>query len=87
MPTTKKVTREEMVARHEDPDYDFFEGKGDDDIERVTVKGGSGRLPPISIRLSEPLLERLDRIAASEHRNRSNLIQHILWEYVMNRVR
>lgn len=37
---------------------------------------------PISIRLSAPLLERLDRLAEREHRKRSNLIQHILWEYV-----
>ncbi len=38
--------------------------------------------PPISIRLSPALLKRLDRIAEREHRKRSNLIQHILWEYV-----
>ena len=38
--------------------------------------------PPISVRLSAPLLERLDRIAEREHRKRGNLIQHILWEYV-----
>jgi CopG-like RHH_1 or ribbon-helix-helix domain, RHH_5 len=37
---------------------------------------------PISIRLSAPLIERLDRLAQREHRKRSNLIQHILWEYV-----
>jgi Ribbon-helix-helix protein, copG family len=37
---------------------------------------------PVSIRLSAPLLERLDRIAETQHRKRSNLIQHILWEYV-----
>ena len=37
---------------------------------------------PISIRLSAPLLERLDRLAQAEHRKRSTLIQHILWEYV-----
>ncbi len=39
-------------------------------------------LPPISVRLSAPLLERLDRIAVREHRKRGNLIQHALWEYV-----
>jgi hypothetical protein len=44
-------------------------------------KPGAGP-PPISIRLSRPLLEALDRIAEREHRKRSNLIQHILWEYV-----
>lgn len=37
---------------------------------------------PISIRLSAPLLERLERLAQAQHRKRSNLIQHILWEYV-----
>ena len=37
---------------------------------------------PTSLRLSAPLLERLDRIAELQHRKRSNLIQHILWEYV-----
>jgi hypothetical protein len=37
---------------------------------------------PVSIRFSAPLLERLDRLAQAQHRKRSNLIQHILWEYV-----
>jgi len=37
---------------------------------------------PISVRLSTPLIERLDRLAEGQHRKRSNLIQHILWEYV-----
>jgi hypothetical protein len=37
---------------------------------------------PTSLRLSAPLLERLDRLAELQHRERSNLIQHILWEYV-----
>lgn len=76
------MSREEMIKKFESPDYDAFAGKSEDEIEWVTVKGGGGG-PPISIRLSEPLLERLDRIAARQHRKRSNLIQHILWEYVM----
>jgi hypothetical protein len=38
--------------------------------------------PPTSIRLSAPLLERLDRLAAAQHRTRGNLIQHILWEHL-----
>ena len=37
----------------------------------------------ISIPLTPPLLERLDRMAEKQNRKRSNLIQHILWEYVM----
>jgi hypothetical protein len=48
--------------------------------ERVT--GQHSPSAPISVRLSAPLLERLDRLAAAEHRKRGNLIQHILWEYV-----
>jgi len=37
---------------------------------------------PTSLRLSAPLLEAIDRLAALEHRKRGNMIQHILWEYV-----
>lgn len=37
---------------------------------------------PFSVRLSAPLLERLERLAHQQHRKRGNLIQHILWEYV-----
>jgi len=37
---------------------------------------------PFSVRLSEPLLDRLDRLAAKDNRKRGNLIQHILWEYI-----
>ncbi len=52
-----------------------------DKAELVVGKRNAGP-PPISLRLSTPLLEALDRIARGEHRKRSNLIQHILWEYV-----
>lgn len=41
---------------------------------------------PFSVRLSAPLLERLDRIARRENRKRGNLIQHILWDYVRQHV-
>jgi hypothetical protein len=37
---------------------------------------------PISLRLSAPLLERIDKLADREGRSRSNLIQRILWGYV-----
>jgi predicted DNA binding CopG/RHH family protein len=40
---------------------------------------------PISLRLSTPLLERIDKLAGREGRSRSNLIQRILWEYVWGR--
>ena len=46
------------------------------------VRSAANPNPPTSLRLSAPLLERLDRIAERQHRRRSNLIQHILWEYV-----
>jgi len=39
---------------------------------------------PFSVRLSVPLLERLERLARQENRKRGNLIQHILWQYVQN---
>ena len=83
MPATKKkISREEMIKKFESPDYDPFEGKGESEIEWVRGRAGGVVPAPISVRLSEPLLERLDRIAAREHRKRSNLIQHILWEFV-----
>ncbi len=55
-----------------------------DKAELVVGKRNAGP-PPISLRLSTPLVEALDRIARSEDRKRSNLIQHILWEYVHER--
>lgn len=54
-----------------------------EDIEQAEiVHGGSHTNAPISIRLSAPLLEAIDRLAAGEHRKRGNMIQHILWEYI-----
>lgn len=67
------------------PEDAVLAGSHVDAIRRATrVQGppNSNPNPPISIRMSEPLVERLDRIAAEQHRKRSNLIQHILWEYV-----
>jgi hypothetical protein len=46
------------------------------------VRSAPSTNAPISIRLSAPLIERLERLAQDQHRKRSNLIQHILWEYV-----
>ncbi len=46
------------------------------------VRGAPYPNAPVSVRLSAPLLERLDRIAAAQHRKRGNLIQHVLWEFV-----
>lgn len=75
MRITKKMSREEMIKRHESGDYD-----NGGPWQVVTVKGSA--LSPISLRLSRPLLDALDRLAERQHRKRSNLIQHILWEYV-----
>jgi hypothetical protein len=50
--------------------------------ETEIVHGVAYPNSPISVRLSAPLLERLDRIAAAQHRKRGNLIQHALWEFV-----
>lgn len=51
------------------------------DIERAEVVRGSST-QPITFRASAPLLERLDALAAKEHRTRANLIQFILWSYI-----
>ncbi len=78
MPTDKKMSREEMIAIFESPDFDLEEA-GFVEVDpgpRITAP------PPISIRISPPLLEALDRDAKLQHRSRSNLITHILWEYV-----
>ena len=40
-----------------------------------------------SVRLSIPLLRILDIMAKEQHRTRSNLIQHILWDFVRSRRR
>jgi hypothetical protein len=54
-----------------------------EDIEQAQiVHGESGTLFPTSIRLSAPLMENIDRLATAQHRKRSNMIQHILWEYI-----
>jgi hypothetical protein len=53
-----------------------------DKVEGAEIVRGAAHPNPISVRLSAPLLERLDRIAAAEHRKRGNLIQHVLWEFV-----
>lgn len=52
------------------------------EIEQAEIAKGRRSESPISVRLSAPLLESLDRLAQSEHRKRGNLIQHILWEYI-----
>lgn len=78
MQPTKKASRSEMIQRHESPDYGAFEEGAAEPANFGSTSGPS----PISMRLSRPLLDALDRLAASQHRKRSNLIQHILWEYV-----
>ncbi|HYW53141.1 MAG TPA: hypothetical protein VE826_04175 [Dongiaceae bacterium] len=53
-----------------------------DRIATAIISAARNPNSPSSLRMSAPLLERLDRIAGQQHRKRSNLIQHILWEYV-----
>ena len=50
--------------------------------EKVAVAPAPASGSPFSVRLSAPLLERLEVLARRQHRKRGNLIQHILWEYV-----
>ena len=71
--TVKKLSRQEMIKRHERGDYDPF-------AEAEVARGGSTQ--PVAFRASAPLLAALDRIARKEHRTRANLIQHILWQYI-----
>ena len=76
MAVTVKKSHEDMLAE--------LEKSQADTIARAEIvassRGASGS--PFSVRLSAPLLERLERLAHQEHRKRGNLIQHILWEYV-----
>jgi metal-responsive CopG/Arc/MetJ family transcriptional regulator len=57
-------------------------GSQADDIMRAEIVKGTRSESPVSVRLSAPLLEALDRLAHAQHRKRGNLIQHILLEYV-----
>ncbi len=75
MDTTARTKREAAEAL-------LASSHADEIGEAAIVRGGAHPNPPISVRLSAPLLERLDRIAAAQHRKRGNLIQHALWEYV-----
>jgi predicted DNA-binding protein len=58
-----------------------------EDIARAQVVTYVSPQSPVSVRLSAPLLEALDRLAREQHRKRGNLIQHILWEYVQAKAR
>jgi hypothetical protein len=79
MATAAKKTRREMLGHLERSHATEIAN-----AEIVAVRPGRYDAP-ISVRLSEPLLKRLDRIAAKENRKRGNLIQHVLWEYVRSR--
>ncbi len=58
-------------------------------VERIGEAEVLQRIPRLtaatSLRLSVPLLNALDALATAQHRTRSNLIQHILWEYLLGR--
>jgi hypothetical protein len=74
MATATKKTREQMIEQLAQSQVD--------DIERAEIVKGRRSESPVSVRLSAPLLEALDRLAQKQHRKRGNLIQHILWEYI-----
>jgi hypothetical protein len=81
MPRAKRMTDAELFALGEEilaKDHSKF-----DDWERVTTKADPKHNPPITIRMMPRLVERLDRIAAAQHRSRSSLIQHVMWEYAL----
>ncbi len=50
--------------------------------EGEVIKKAPNPTAPISIRLSAPLLEKIDNLAETQGRTRSNLIQRILWEHI-----
>jgi hypothetical protein len=72
-----KLTRAEMIK--------YAEESHPEDIAmgQVVVVPARPSPSPTSVRLSEPLLNELDGLAKRQHRARGNLIQHILWEYVL----
>jgi metal-responsive CopG/Arc/MetJ family transcriptional regulator len=74
MATAAKKTRSQMIRELEHSQADKIAR-----AERVTV---SNPVSPVSVRLSDALIEALDRIAQEHHRSRGNLIQYALWEYV-----
>ena len=84
MPTPTKKTGKASERERDAAMKRLLEERLEDtnDWEWVTVPP---RPPtsPTSVRLSEPLLKELDRLAKRQHRARGNLIQHILWEYVL----
>lgn len=49
-------------------------------VKSRVVRGVATR--PIAFRASAPLLAALDRLAATQHRSRGNLIQYALWEFI-----
>lgn len=65
------------------PDAEVGRVRTEDIMNAELVVGVHSPSAPISVRLSPALLERLDRLAAAEHRTRGNLIQHLLWEHVL----
>lgn len=74
MATSTKKSQAQMITE--------LESSQVNDIARSEIVKGTRSESPVSVRLSAPLLEALDRLSHEQHRKRGNLIQHILWEYV-----
>src|SRR5664279_1567487 len=77
MPRAKRMTEAESIAEGE-----RILAQDQSNFEFERVRKMPYPTPPTSLRLSAPLLEALERIAAAQHRKRAGLIQHVLWEYV-----
>ncbi|MBC5809433.1 MAG: ribbon-helix-helix protein, CopG family [Candidatus Eremiobacteraeota bacterium] len=79
MISPKKKTDEEAIAELERSQPEKIAAG-----ERIrSAPPGSTEL--VSVRLSKELLARIDHIADLEHRKRSNLIRHVLWDFVIAR--
>jgi hypothetical protein len=74
MATAAKKSQAQMIKELAESQVDGIAG--------AEIVKGSRSKSPVSVRLSAPLLEALDRLSHEQHRKRGNLIQHILWEYV-----
>jgi hypothetical protein len=74
MATAAKKSQAQMIKELAESQVDGIAG--------AEIVKGSRSESPVSVRLSAPLLEALDRLSHEQHRKRGNLIQHILWEYV-----
>ena len=77
MATSAKKTHAQVERELEEDQSEYIRN-----AKMETFIAGPDPLPPITFRASKPLRERLDQLAAEQHRSRGGLIQHILWTYI-----